>query len=387
MGKVIFNLVYNHEAHLNEKGEASIQVEAFLEQRCLYFPTGIYVKPKQWDRKRRFVKARSDMDHLNGLLEDVLSELREKERDLQKRGEDVTLAKLGTLCRHDRDSFLAFMEMKIEEAHVRESTRNNHFSTVRLLRKLRKEVLFSELDYDYLCQLEADMMVLRYQVGTIGKHMKNVKRYLNLAIDSGLFDIRSFPFRRYKIKNGNNRRTYLSPEELAKLEKLRLLDDEEAKLRLTLDLFLFCCYTGLRFSDVVTLARKNFIWLEDKLWLVYTSVKTGVVIRLPLSLLFNGKAIPIYKHYRLLGLKTLFGLSYAMNTKVNRELKKLLELANIHKPATFHTARHTNATLLLYQGVNMTTVQKLLGHRSIQTTEIYGEIMDMTVVRDLERLG
>lgn len=386
MGKVIYNLVYNHEAFLNEEGEASIQVEAFLGRHCLYFPTGIYVKPNQWDRKRRFVKARSDMDHLNGLLEDVLLELCEKERDLQKRGEDVTLAKLRDLYQHDRDSFLAFMEMRAKEARVRESTRRNHLSTVHLLRRLRKEVLFSELNYDYLCQLEADMKVLRYQVGTIGKHMKNVKRYLNLAIDSGLFDVRAFPFRRYKIKRGNSRRTHLLPEELARLEGLRL-SGEEAKLQRTLDLFLFCCYTGLRFSDAVSLTKKNFVLFEDKLWLVYTSVKTGILVRLPLSLLFNGKAILIYRRYAVLGMKTLFGITNSMNVRVNRQLKKILLLANIHKPVTFHASRHTNATLLLYQGVSITTVQKLLGHRSVQTTEIYGEIMDMTVVRDLEKLG
>ena len=50
----------------------------------------------------------------------------------------------------------------------------------------------------------------------------------------------------------------------------------------------------------------------------------------------------------------------------------------------FHTARHTNATLLLYKGVNITTVQKLLGHKSVKTTEIYSKIMDITLVRDLE---
>ena len=52
----------------------------------------------------------------------------------------------------------------------------------------------------------------------------------------------------------------------------------------------------------------------------------------------------------------------------------------------FHVARHTNATLLLYNGANITTVQKLLGHKSVRTTEIYSNIMDMTIVRDLEKI-
>ncbi|MEQ3262984.1 tyrosine-type recombinase/integrase [Parabacteroides johnsonii] len=51
-----------------------------------------------------------------------------------------------------------------------------------------------------------------------------------------------------------------------------------------------------------------------------------------------------------------------------------------------YMARHTNATLLLYNGANITTVQKLLGHKSVRTTEIYSDIMDMTVIRDLENI-
>ena len=50
----------------------------------------------------------------------------------------------------------------------------------------------------------------------------------------------------------------------------------------------------------------------------------------------------------------------------------------------FHTHRHTNATLLIYKGVNITTVQKLLGHKNVKTTQVYAEVMDPTIVRDLE---
>lgn len=56
------------------------------------------------------------------------------------------------------------------------------------------------------------------------------------------------------------------------------------------------------------------------------------------------------------------------------------------KKISFHTARHTNATLLIYNGVNITTVQKLLGHKSVKTTQVYTNIMDMTIVHDLEKM-
>lgn len=54
-------------------------------------------------------------------------------------------------------------------------------------------------------------------------------------------------------------------------------------------------------------------------------------------------------------------------------------------PITFHTARHTCATLLLYRGVSITTVQTILGHQSVKTTQIYSAVTDMTLERDLKK--
>ena len=53
-------------------------------------------------------------------------------------------------------------------------------------------------------------------------------------------------------------------------------------------------------------------------------------------------------------------------------------------PCIFHAARHTCATLLIHQGVPITTVQKLLGHTSVKTTEIYSEVLSSTILRDLK---
>lgn len=73
------------------------------------------------------------------------------------------------------------------------------------------------------------------------------------------------------------------------------------------------------------------------------------------------------------------------NSNVNKELAVLATRAGLKKHLSFHTARHTNATLLIYNGVNITTVQKLLGHKSVKTTQGYANIMDMTIVHDLEK--
>jgi len=121
--------------------------------------------------------------------------------------------------------------------------------------------------------------------------------------------------------------------------------------------------------------------VNKEIWLIYKSVKTRTEVRLPLYLLFGGKGVELLKKYQD-NLSDFFTLRD--NSNVNKELLVLSNLTGLKKRISFHTARHTNATLLIYNGVNITTVQKLLGHKSVKTTQVYTNIMDMTIVKDLE---
>ena len=84
-------------------------------------------------------------------------------------------------------------------------------------------------------------------------------------------------------------------------------------------MFLFCCYTGLRYSDVVRLTNDNFYQIENKLWLIYTTVKTNVQVRLPLPLLFKGKAVKLYEKYQKRQTETLFDFSKKSNGSGERK--------------------------------------------------------------------
>jgi len=74
------------------------------------------------------------------------------------------------------------------------------------------------------------------------------------------------------------------------------------------------------------------------------------------------------------------------NQYTNRALKDIAAMAGITKTVTFHTARHTTATFLLYKGVPITTVQKILGHKKLQTTQIYSKVMDLTLINELQKI-
>lgn len=60
-----------------------------------------------------------------------------------------------------------------------------------------------------------------------------------------------------------------------------------------------------------------------------------------------------------------------------------MKQVGIKKNITFHCARHTFATLLIYRGVSITTIQKLLGHKSVKTTQVYSAVTDLTIEKEL----
>ena len=112
------------------------------------------------------------------------------------------------------------------------------------------------------------------------------------------------------------------------------------------------------------------------------SLSAGTEVRLPLALLFEGKGWKLLRKYQK-HLDEFFRIK--TNSTVNKELIRIGKLAGIQKHFSFHSARHTNATLLIYRGANITTVQKLLGHRNVSTTQIYSEVMGSTIVNDLKK--
>ena len=147
-------------------------------------------------------------------------------------------------------------------------------------------------------------------------------------------------------------------------------------------MFLFSCYTGLRFSDLSALRKDNIQSINGEKWLNVTMQKTKQSIQIPLFLLFDNKPIEIIERYIEPDRKYIF--DDLTNQYVNRKLKELAKLVGIEKNVTFHTARHTQATYLLYKGVNVTTVQKLLGHKKLETTLIYTKVMNRTITNELK---
>lgn len=386
MNKIIYSLVYNRKKSLNKKGMALVQVEAYLNRKKKYFSTKVYLRPDQWDAKKLLVKNHPNADALNRLIYEFMAMIEKRELELWQQGKPISLELLKDALTEqvepeNKASFVPFFKQEVMTSAMKESTKRNHLSTLTLLQEFKKNVTFSDLTFEFVSSFEHFLQSKGYHTNTIAKHMKHLKRHINIAINKDYMDIQKYAFRKYRIKTVENSHTHLSPEELEKLETVQLTG-RYVKYQKTLDAFLFCCYAGMRYSDFVNLSPENIVEMHQQTWLIYKSIKTGTEVRLPLYLLFGGKGIQILNKYQA-DLQVFFHLRD--NSNVNKELIVIARLAGLTKKVSFHTARHTNATLLIYNGVNITTVQKLLGHKSVKTTQIYTNVMDMTIISDLEK--
>ena len=382
MKKICYRPVYNRKKQLNSQGKALLQIEAYLEKRKVYFSTHIYLLPEQWDNRRKLIKQHPHAESLNYQIKEFIIKLEEKELSLWRNGRNITLESLKEEFRSKTSqSFLSFIKEDIENAQAKESTKQNRFSTYTLLYKFKSHIEFKDLTPRFVYDFEKFLFDNNFKTNTVAKHMKHLKAFVNSAINKAYIDLNDYPFRRYRIKMSETKHVFLLPEELEKLETLELTGRRK-RLMHTLDAFLFCCYTGLRYSDFSNLSDKNFVFIDRKPWIIFNTIKTGAEVKLPLTLLFEGKAWKLLRKYK--GHKKNF-FSIKPNSTVNKELIRIGKYAGIEKHFSFHSARHTNATLLIYKGANITTVQKLLGHRNVTTTQIYSEVMSSTIVKDLKK--
>lgn len=178
-----------------------------------------------------------------------------------------------------------------------------------------------------------------------------------------------------KPKRCREEREYLTMDELTRMVRVPFYNELLKKA------FLFSCFCGLRHCDIVAL-KWGDVHFDEKgnALLSIIQQKTREAISLPLSpeamkyLPDRGVAQDTDKVFE--GLISL--------GRSNEILYRWADQANVTKHITFHTARHTHATMMLTLGVDLYTVSKLLGHTNIQTTQIYAKLVDEKKKRAVE---
>ena len=172
----------------------------------------------------------------------------------------------------------------------------------------------------------------------------------------------------------------LDRKALDKLKALRLNGSEE-EMKTARDIFLFACYTGAAYCDLMELSKSHLVRDDEgKIWLKFNRQKTGVLCRIKLL----PKAIRLMEKLHSDERETL--LPYMKYKNYQTCLKALRLRAGVSSPFTTHTARHTFATLItLEQGVPIETVSKMLGHSNVSMTERYAKVTPQKLFEEFDR--
>lgn len=231
-------------------------------------------------------------------------------------------------------------------------------------------------NFEYYLQAEKGL-----SINSSGKMIKNLKKVIRDCVDKDWLD--KDPLYRFKVKHVDPKIPHLTVEELKALEEKEITIK---RLAVVWDMFLFSCYTGFAYVDVAHLATKHLkTGIDGKKWLIKNRQKTDISERVPV-LPPAQKILDKYEYYsRQTGGKKL--LPVPSNQKVNAYLKELADICGITTKVTFHIARHTFATTVtLDNGVPIDSVSKMLGHRSIKTTQIYAKVSDKKISDDTQLL-
>lgn len=262
-----------------------------------------------------------------------------------------------------------------------------------LLEFIKKEyktsdVYLENLNYQFIIGFENFLRsyVCSKSLRTIGnnttiKHIKRLRKMMNMAI--ALEWIHKDPFIKFKAKLEKKEREFLTQHELELLEEY---ESTIVRLDLVKDLFLFSCYTGIAYIDIMQLTYENILkGIDGNLWIDITRVKTKTSVRLPLLETPKNIVLKYKTDLRAQSINKVF--PKISNQKLNSYLKEIADLCGIKKNLTFHMARHTFATTVtLTNGVPIESVSKMLGHTKLTTTQIYARVIERKVSDDMNQL-
>ncbi|MCA6440229.1 MAG: site-specific integrase [Chitinophagaceae bacterium] len=355
----------------------------------LKYSTGQKLLPKFWNSSNHRVKETKlfkDYGEFNALLDNIESCVNNTHRKLLNDGIEPTpdrlkvfldelLQKNNTAEKNKQETLLEFIPQYIESSSKMFNTKKQYKTAYKQLLDYqiarKAPVCFDTIDLNFYDDFFKFLIERGYSNNSIGTIVKNVKVFMNEAVERGLTTNLQFKNKRFKVIEENTDAVYLTIEELKKILALDLTGN--TRLDKVRDLFLIGCYTGLRFSDLIQLKDDNLI--ANGTQVKIRTAKTNEVVIIPL----NSAVKSILTKYDGVPPQII------SNQKMNAYLKELGQLAKLdnevlmtstkggarksesykkHELVTVHTARRSFATNAYLGGVPTISIMKITGHRT-----------------------
>ena len=350
---------------------------------------------KNWDTKRQRPKLKTkELKALNHHLEHIRNKFYVEHQKLVQKENPFSAIDLKMAYLNIKAKGKGIIDIVEEHNIDMESQIPDRFSagTLKNYRTLKKhlksfipkeykteDIELKRVDRHFIYTFESYLLssTLCNQNGAM-KVLQRFKKITSLSKRKGFLD--HDPFDGYRFVFKRKEIEFLTEDEIERFAALDLKIPSEIK---TQELFVFALYTGLSFSDIISLQWHQIH--SDKngsQFILNKRKKTGETFIVPL----------LTPSLEILGGKKQKedGLIFSSitNACVNRKLKILAKKSKIFKNVTFHIARHSFATTItLNNDVPLITVSKMLGHSNTRTTQIYAKVLQKKVSLDMQKLN
>lgn len=345
------------------------------------FSCKITIDPKVWDTKSGRATGRSAAAiETNRMLDNMRVSINKHYREIMDRDNYVTAEKVKNAflglehrCRtllqvfkqHNEDYEKMYEAgMKAKATLLKYQCVYRHLEEFIYQRYHVRDIALKELtpafisDFDIFLRTEKNCCT-----NTVWLYLCPLRTMVSIAISNEWLS--RDPFRDYEVKKEQTTRYFLTKDEIRQLMDGKL---KNAKQELYRDLFVFCIFTGLSFSDMRNLSEENIrTYFDEHLWISINRQKTGVQSNIRL-LDIPKKILEKYRGLREDG--KIFSVPHYMTCLYG--IRAVAKRCGITKHLTWHMSRHTMATeICLTNGVPIETVSSILGHKNITTTQIY----------------
>ncbi|MEX0287726.1 MAG: site-specific integrase [Flavobacteriaceae bacterium] len=391
-------LFYPKKLKSDTDGKAMIYARVTINGKRSEFSLGRRVEEQRWDSRGGKLRGTSmEVSNFNRFLEHVKNRLYDIYDDLLKEQKDISASIIKNIYIGKEGKEYMVLEIFKEHNEEIESLLGKGFTKGTLQRYKaaykhvsdyiqhryhRNDIPVCRVDHKFIKGLEYYLKSQKNcDHNTAIKYVVNFKKIIRIALANEW--ITKDPFFHWKASWKTKEKQYLTQDELDSLrEKKSFLP----RLDLVRDIFVFCCYTGLAYSDVQQLKQEHIIiGVNGDRWIKMPRKKTKAISSIPLLPPAEEIIEKYSEHPYVLDGKGL--LPVLTNQKSNAYLKEIADVCGINKHLTTHLARHTFATTVtLANGVSISTVSKMLGHRSLKTTQIYAKVLDSKIAEEMDRL-
>jgi len=397
MERVTFKILfYIKKTRIARNGEVPVILRVTVNGSRAETSVNLKVDPSRWSALagKLIGDTRRD-DELNARLDTIRLRVMKAHRQMELDGEQITAQKVidKYLGREDKPvvMLLDIFREHNERCHKlsgkdmapgtveRYDTSYKHTAAFILHQYHKTDLPVTAVDHKFITDYEFWLKTER-KCGhnTATKYLKNFKKIIRIALANGY--ITKDPFANIKFRLDEVDKDFLEDHEIKAIMEKPIAIARLAQVR---DAFVFCCFTGLAFSDMKGLKPEHlFTDNSSALWIRKKRQKTGNMCNIPL--LDPAKTIlDRYKDHPECVTKGVL-LPSLCNQKMNAYLHELGAICGINKEITTHTARHSFATsVALANGVSIENVAKMLGHSNTNMTRHYARVLDKSIMRDM----